>query len=102
MRKIYLLLATIIFLSSPAWSQVKISGTVKDTKGSVLPGVTVVEKGTSKGTSTNNEGNFSIEVSSNDALLIFSYLGYHKQELKASAAESVTLIEEVVALVFQL
>ncbi|MEO8146432.1 MAG: TonB-dependent receptor [Bacteroidia bacterium] len=96
MRKIYLLLAILLSLTTVTWSQVKVTGTVKDAKGSGLPGVTVVEKGTSNGTSTKNDGTYSLTVPGNDAMLVFSYIGYQKQEIKASDAGSVTLTEDAV------
>lgn len=50
-----------------------------------LPGVAVRIKGTSRGTATDADGNFSLELPGNEATLVFSYIGYQSQEIKAKA-----------------
>lgn len=60
-----------------------VTGTVTDEKGAVLPGVTVMVKGTQRGTASDNEGNFTIEVPS-EATLVFRYIGYDVQEVKVN------------------
>ena len=60
-----------------------VKGTVKDASGN-LAGVTVTERGTSNATSTDNNGRFSINVSSNNSVLIFSSVGYKSQEVQAN------------------
>ena len=57
-----------------------VTGTVKDDTGLPLPGVTVQEKGTSNGAATDFDGNYSIEVASNKAVLVFSYVGMNTIE----------------------
>jgi len=52
-----------------------VTGTVTDGNGLPLPGVNVIEKGTNNGTQTDFDGNYSIDVSSNDAVLVFSFVG---------------------------
>jgi len=59
-----------------------VKGKVMDDNGEVLPGVNVVQKGTQKGTSTDGDGNFSIEVSDPRAILVFSFVGYATQEIQ--------------------
>ena len=73
MKKVILLLflLNISFL----FAQKEISGVVKDKTGAVLPGVNVVEKGTSNGVSTDLNGSYKIKVKE-EAILIFSYVGY--------------------------
>ncbi|WP_240643080.1 SusC/RagA family TonB-linked outer membrane protein [Sinomicrobium pectinilyticum] len=56
-------------------AQLTVSGTVTDETGVPLLGVSVLEKGTQNGTTTDFEGNYSLQVSSSDAVLEFSYLG---------------------------
>ena len=46
-----------------------------------LPGVNVIEKGTSNGASTDFDGNYSIKVSGDNAILVFSYIGYMSKEV---------------------
>lgn len=60
-----------------------VSGTVLDEKGSPLIGVSVAEKGTANGTSTQDVGKFSLKVGPS-ATLVFSYIGYQKKEVAAA------------------
>lgn len=59
------------------------TGTVVDVNGDPLIGVNVVEKGTENGAITDFEGNFSLSLSSPNAVLVFSYIGYVSQEVSA-------------------
>lgn len=59
---------------------VQLSGTVIDETGGPLPGVTVLVKGTTTGTTTDFDGNYVIRVP-NDAVLAFTYIGYLSQEI---------------------
>ncbi|WP_152285652.1 SusC/RagA family TonB-linked outer membrane protein [Flavicella marina] len=60
--------------------QIEITGTVSDDQGP-MPGVNVMIKGTSKGTQTDFDGNFKINVDSRDAVLVFSYIGFSDQQI---------------------
>ena len=59
----------------------QVQGNVSDEKGEKLPGVNVTIKGTTRGTITNSDGYFSIQSSDNQFVLVFSFLGYEKQEI---------------------
>jgi TonB-linked SusC/RagA family outer membrane protein len=59
--------------------QKTVSGNVTDENGLPLPGATVIEQGTNNGTTTDFDGNYSIEVA-DDAMLEVSYVGYATQE----------------------
>lgn len=59
----------------------EIKGTVADANGEPLPGVSIIVKNTSKGTSTDFEGNFTITKVNKGEVLIFSYLGYVTKEV---------------------
>ena len=65
-------------------AQQNVTGLVSDGDGP-LPGVTIIEKGTSNGTTSDFDGNFTISVSGEDAILVISYLGFITQELSANA-----------------
>lgn len=67
-----------------------ISGKVMGDNGAPLAGVAVQVKGTARGTVTNNEGVFAIEVGDNDVLLI-SYVGYETQEVSVAGKSSVNV-----------
>jgi len=74
MKKITLLLL-FCFCSIVAFAQVSVSGTVLDNNGLALPGVNVIEKGTSNGITTDFDGKFNITVQEG-ASLVFSYVGF--------------------------
>jgi len=63
-----------------AQQQVVVTGTVTDESNLGLPGVTILEKGTSHGTITNFDGEFSIEVPA-QATLVFSFVGFTPREI---------------------
>ncbi len=64
----------------PLHSEFTVKGTVTDESGMGLPGVSIVVKGTSQGTTTNTEGEYSIVVPNGSALLVYSYVGYISKE----------------------
>ena len=76
-----LLLFALVFLtfSLTATAQ-QITGSVTDDNGIPLPGASIVIGGTSDGTTTNFDGNFTIDVSQGSTLII-SYVGYESQEI---------------------
>ena len=59
---------------------ITITGTVTDKFGDPLPGVSIMIKGTSRGTSTNANGAYTLPVADGDAVLAFSYIGFINQE----------------------
>lgn len=76
-----------------------ISGTIVDETGVPLPGVSVVEQGTTTGTSTDFDGNYQIAVSQN-AVLSFSYIGYKTQDINVGnrTALSITMVPDAESL----
>jgi TonB-linked SusC/RagA family outer membrane protein len=92
---IYLILCSI--LSLHAMAQVKVSGKVLDAKSNTpLPGVTIKIKGTNNGVMADVNGNFTLSVPNQDAVLTFSYAGYASQSVQAgtgSTAITVRLAE---------
>ncbi len=103
--KQFLILLSLAFLTTMAFGQVQVNGTVSFLEdGSALPGVNIIEKGTGNGSITNLEGKYSINVSEG-ASLIFSFIGFENQEIKLAAGQvevdvaletSTTLMDEVV------
>ncbi|KGO84824.1 TonB-dependent receptor [Flavobacterium rivuli WB 3.3-2 = DSM 21788] len=70
-----------VMLALPAFAQQKITGKVTSTEdGLGLPGVNIVEKGTSNGVSTDIDGNYQITAAPN-AVLVFSFVGFGSQEI---------------------
>lgn len=77
-----------------------VTGTVKNETNQPLSGVTVTVKGTNIGTSTDNQGKFSLLLSDDKGSLLFSYIGYATQEIpvKNQTTINVQLIPEAAAL----
>lgn len=77
-----------------------VSGKVTDEKGGGLPGVTVVVKGTTQGTNTDTDGNFRLTVPSASSVLVFSFVGYARQEIAvgSQATLAVSLVPDNTAL----
>ena len=71
-----------------------ISGTITDENGQTFPGVNIVVKGTSNGTTTDTNGKYSLTVEDDNAVLVFSFVGYTTQEINAAGR---TLIDVVMA-----
>lgn len=89
----YFLMLCFALTCGYAHAQHVVSGTVKDENtGEQLPGVNVVLKGTSSGTISDAEGRYSLEVPSQDAVLIFSFVGYAKQEVPVSERNSIDVL----------
>ena len=65
-------------------AQLTISGSVTDETGP-LPGVTIIEKGTSNGTTSDFDGNFTISVNDENSILVLSYIGFLTQEIDAKS-----------------
>ncbi len=70
-----------ILFSAYMYAQVRISGTVKDNTGELLPGVSILVKGTTQGTVTNIDGNYSVSVPEGRSVLVFSFVGMETQEI---------------------
>lgn len=78
----YVLTVFFLLLVQSSWAQVTVRGTVTDEKGEALIGASVSVKGTTVGTITNFDGQFSISVPSNSDVLVFSFIGYDSKEEK--------------------
>ncbi|HEC41720.1 MAG TPA: SusC/RagA family TonB-linked outer membrane protein [Bacteroides sp.] len=85
-------------------AQVTVTGTVTMESGETVPGTTIQEKGTTNGTITNVDGNYSITVAGGESVLVYSFVGYETQEIvvgnqtviNTALAVSLTAIEEIV------
>lgn len=83
MRKFTMLTLLIIFLSSMGlYAQKKVNGTVTNSEdGSVIPGVSILIKGTTNGTVTGLDGKYSLTVPGENSVLVFSYVGKETQQI---------------------
>lgn len=70
------LLVALFFITATVLGQTKISGTVVDETGEPLPGASVVVKGTTKGTATDFDGNFTLNTDKKTGTVIVSFVGY--------------------------
>ena len=92
------------FVATATFQGVQVSGVVRDDIGTAVPGVNVIEKGTTNGTATDVDGKYSLLVSGDDAVLVFSFIGYMTQEvgvggrstIEVSMAPDTKTLQEVV------
>ena len=97
-------LALVALCTSGAWAQKQVSGTVVDAAGEAVIGASVMVKGTSTGTITDFDGNFTLQNVSEKASLVISYVGYRNQtiavagksQLNVTLEEDRQLLDEVV------
>lgn len=99
-RIVLVRLATVLLCMSlslnAVYAQTIMKGNVTDQLGEPIIGVSVVEKGTTNGGITDLDGNFSINVTSTNATLLFKYLGYVMQEIPVAGKNfiKVVLVED--------
>jgi len=108
LKKRFLFLLPFLFVTlTGAWGQgVSVSGKVSGENGEALPGVTVLLKGTTNGTATDAEGNYSLNVPGGSGTLVISFIGYLKQEIPINNRTTVNValapdakaLEEVVVI----
>ena len=104
MKKTLTLLIALIFCIQ-AFAQIPVKGRVVDADGEPLPGVVVMQKSSgSMGAMTDENGNFSLSVSSADAVLIFTLMGYQdaeepvgaKRHFNVTLKDDTTFLDEAV------
>ncbi|USD26397.1 TonB-dependent receptor [Flagellimonas marinaquae] len=92
MKRFYLAIAA-IFVSAMAFAQGTLTGTVVDGDlGGPLPGATVMVKGTRTGTSTDFDGNFTLEVNQSSGTLVVTYIGFLKKEVAFTSTGNIGTI----------
>lgn len=81
------------WISTQAVSQnnVPVHGTVKSDTGEPLSGVSILVKGTAQGTITDGEGNYTLQLAEENPVLVFSFQGYKRQEIKVSGSGNVNV-----------
>jgi TonB-dependent starch-binding outer membrane protein SusC len=103
----WLLIVVLVAFNSIAYAQQKtVSGTVTDDTGLPLPGVSIVVKGTTNGTITNVDGNYTLSNVPENAVLLFSFVGMTTREVAVENQTTISVvleqqtigIEEVVAI----
>ena len=91
-KKVGLFVLAILGSTAIAWAQNSVSGTVKDTDGAPIAGVSVIVKGTNTGTSTNAMGVFRFSNQASGVTLLITSSGYAPQEIKVSGFDPIELI----------
>lgn len=71
-----------------------IMGTVSDKLGAPLPGANIIEKGTVNGTQSDFDGNFSLEITDEKAVLVVSYIGFVTKEILIDGETNLNIILE--------
>ena len=103
------LFTTLLFaFSAGVFAQITVQGTVMDATGEPVIGANIVVQGSTQGTITDFDGNYSLEVADGATVLVFSYIGMQPQEMAAKDANGKTitlkedseLLEEVVVVGF--
>ena len=89
-----ILLGIFLSLSGTAFAQLNVSGVVKSSDGEVLPGVTIVFKGTSNGVLSDVDGNYNINLPNAQAVLVFSFVGMQTQEIQVNGRSEINVTLE--------
>jgi len=94
-KKLFLCVCALLLSSSMLIAQKTVTGTISDPNGPI-PGVSILEKGTTNGRETDFDGNFSLKVTDDNAILSISYLGYKTKEVAVAGKTTlnVTLEED--------
>ncbi|MDR1115476.1 MAG: TonB-dependent receptor [Tannerella sp.] len=90
------LLACLLF-GSCIWTmaqQISVSGSVKDPAGEALPGVSISVQGTTKGTVSDANGAYTIDVPGTQSVLQFSYIGYVSQSITVGDRRTIDVVLE--------
>jgi len=107
MKKHILILISFLFLTQFSFSQHTIKGIVSDSKtNEPLVGASVVVEGTTNGTLTDIDGNYTLDVPNQDAVLSFSFMGYEtvkkpiagQTTLNVSLVEAITNLDDIVVI----
>ena len=107
-RGLSMLLLT-LFSFSVALAQVPVKGTVIDQTGESVPGASIQVKGSTQGTITDFDGNFSLNVPDKKSVLVISFIGYATQEVQVDPSKPMSIklkedtktLEEVVVVGYQ-
>jgi iron complex outermembrane receptor protein len=97
MKRVYLFLTLLLFVNI-LFAQVELKGKVVDDDKQSLPGVSVTEKGTTRGVITDSDGNYKISVKDENAIVVFSFVGLQSQEVTVGKQRNldITLINNTV------
>ncbi|RIV72375.1 SusC/RagA family TonB-linked outer membrane protein [Flagellimonas aequoris] len=72
--------------------QYTVSGTITDNQGVPIPGANVVEKGTTNGVAADFDGNYSLQVSGPESILVFTSIGFASQEITVGQSTTIDVV----------
>ncbi len=103
MKKLCAFLACFVFVgvSLLQAQTVQITGTVSSAEEGPLPGVSIIVKGTTVGTTTDGVGSYSINVPANATILTFSFMGYKAQDVAIAGRKVIDVVLEMDALALE-
>ncbi|SHF82164.1 TonB-linked outer membrane protein, SusC/RagA family [Mariniphaga anaerophila] len=81
-----------LFVCASAMAQINVTGKVVSPEGEPLPGVNIIEKGTSNGIITNADGVYQLNVSNDNAVLVFSFIGFEALEAPVNGRSVVDIV----------
>ena len=87
-------LLLLLMLPLGALAQGTVSGIVRDNTGATIPGVNVIVEGTSNGTSTDMDGNYTLSGVNTGDRLVFSFIGFTNQTITFTGQESINVVLE--------
>ncbi|MBO6247257.1 MAG: carboxypeptidase-like regulatory domain-containing protein, partial [Bacteroidales bacterium] len=90
-KRIYSVLLALLLLGVQAFAQTAVSGRVTDQSGEPLVGVNVLVKGTTNGTMTDYDGNWSLNNLKQGAVLVFSSIGYASEEITVGSQRTINV-----------
>ena len=88
----FVFLALLVTACLTSRSQTKLSGTVRDSEGNNIQGVSIVQKGTTNGTTTDLVGHFAISVNSTETVLVFTFVGMKPVEVAINGRSLIDVI----------
>jgi len=92
-----------VMVKRPYFADITIKGKVLDREGKPLPGATVIVKGTKRVATADADGNYTIIVSENDPILVFSFTGFSSQEIRINGQTTINVnLEENVGALSEL
>ena len=94
MKKTLQFLILLLFLPIVAWSQTIVTGKIIDTEGKGIPFVTIIEEGTTNGTTSDEKGAFNFKVSKLPTNLVASFMGFKTKKQYVTSEFGVTILLE--------
>ena len=79
----------LVLFSGNLFAQIKVAGTVKSSTGEILPGVTIVVKGTSNGVVSDSDGKYNLTVPNAQSVLAFSFIGMQSLEIAVNGKTTI-------------